>query len=102
LGTSPYAVSKLAVRGLTVAFATEFAPDNIRVNAISPGLMDTESAMADLPAELVRDIIDQRQLIHRQGRVADIVAALIYLCSAEGGFVTGETLKVTGGFPLYS
>ncbi|WP_261568930.1 SDR family NAD(P)-dependent oxidoreductase [Frankia gtarii] len=102
IGTSPYAVSKLAVRGLTVAFATEFAPDGIRVNAISPGLMDTESAMADLPVELIRDIIDQRQLIHRQGRVADVVAAMTYLCSAEGGFVTGETIKVTGGFPLYS
>ena len=50
LSTSPYGVSKLAVRGLTIAFAAEFAPHRIRVNAISPGLMATENAMAELPA----------------------------------------------------
>jgi len=99
--TSPYGVSKLAVRGLTVAFATEFAPDGIRVNAISPGLMATENAMAELPQDLVDQIINDRQLIHRQGTMDDIVAAMRYLVSPEAGFVTGETLRVTGGFPLY-
>src|SRR5262249_43134725 len=44
MSATPYAVSKLTVRGLTVAFATELAPDRIRVNAIAPGLMNTENA----------------------------------------------------------
>ena len=55
LSTTPYAVSKLAVRGLTIAFATEFAADHIRVNAIAPGLMATENAIADLPQTIVDD-----------------------------------------------
>jgi NAD(P)-dependent dehydrogenase (short-subunit alcohol dehydrogenase family) len=99
--TTPYSVSKLAVRGLTVAFATEFAPDRIRVNAISPGLMATENAMADLPRALVDDFVENKQLIHRKGEMRDIVNAMLYLCSDEASFVTGETLRVTGGHPLY-
>ncbi|MCW2524847.1 MAG: hypothetical protein JWO63_3182 [Frankiales bacterium] len=101
LASSPYGVSKLAVRGLTVAFATEFAPDKIRVNAISPGLMATENAMAELPAEMVTSMINERQLIHRQGTMDDIVNAMLFLCSAQSSFITGETLRVTGGIPLY-
>ena len=99
--STPYGVSKLAVRGLTVAFATEFAPDKIRVNAISPGLMATENALAELPPDMVEDMINQRQLIHRQGTMDDIVAAMMFLCSPESSFITGETLKVSGGLPLY-
>jgi 3-oxoacyl-[acyl-carrier protein] reductase len=99
--TTPYSVSKLAVRGLTIAFATEFAADNIRVNAIAPGLMATENAMADLPQSLVDEFVEQRQLIHRLGHMDDIVNAMLYLCSDESSFVTGETLKVTGGHPLF-
>ena len=101
LSTTPYAVSKLAVRGLTAALATELASDRIRVNAISPGLMATENAMADLPRELVDDFVENKQLVRRLGEMGDIVNAMLYLCSDESSFVTGETLKVTGGFPLY-
>jgi NAD(P)-dependent dehydrogenase (short-subunit alcohol dehydrogenase family) len=98
--TTPYGVSKLAVRGLTTAFAKEFAAAGIRVNAVSPGLVDTESAMADLPASLLEDYIANRQLIGRQGRVSDVVSAALFLCSAEAEFITGETLKVSAGYPL--
>jgi NAD(P)-dependent dehydrogenase (short-subunit alcohol dehydrogenase family) len=101
LSATPYAVSKLAVRGLTVAFATEFASDGIRVNAIAPGLMATENAIADLPQEIVDHIVDDQQLVHRLGTMDDIVRAMLYLCSDESSFVTGETLRVTGGTPLF-
>jgi NAD(P)-dependent dehydrogenase (short-subunit alcohol dehydrogenase family) len=97
---SPYGVSKLAVRGLTQALAAEFAPDRIRVNAISPGLMATENALADLPESLRQDFVDNRQLIHRPGEVGDIVSAMMWLSSDAASFVTGETLKVSGGYPL--
>src|SRR5262245_36050085 len=73
LSVTPYSVSKLAVRGLTVAFATEFAGDNIRVNAISPGLMATENALDDLPTELIDEYVQRHQLIHRLGQMDDIV-----------------------------
>ena len=100
LSISPYGVSKLAVRGLTIALATELADHRIRVNAIAPGLMATENAMADLPEDLVDDFVNNRQLVHRLGTMDDIVATTLFLCSAEAGFITGETIRVSGGYPL--
>lgn len=100
LASSPYGVSKLAVRGLTVALASELGGDGIRVNAVAPGLMATDNALADLPAALVEDFVTNRQVIHRTGQVADVVAAVLWLCSPEAAFVTGETVRVSGGYPM--
>jgi 3-oxoacyl-[acyl-carrier protein] reductase len=100
LSGTPYGVSKLAVRGLTVAFASELAGERIRVNGIAPGLTNTESALADLPPSLVDDFVQDLQLVHRLGTTDDIVSAMLYLCSAEASLITGETLKVSGGYPL--
>jgi 3-oxoacyl-[acyl-carrier protein] reductase len=101
LNVSPYSVSKLAVRGLTIALAHEFAPDHIRVNGIAPGLMATENAMDDLPQAMVDEFVNNLQLVHRLGQMDDIVKTMLFLCSEESSFVTGETLKVTGGYPLF-
>ena len=100
MSATPYAVSKRTVRGLTVAFATELAPDRIRVNAIAPGLMNTESALADLPKPLIDEFVQRLQLVHRLGSMDDVVSAMLFLCSDEASFITGETLKVSGGYPL--
>ena len=100
MSATPYAVSKLTVRGLTVAFATELAPDRIRVNAIAPGLMNTENALADLPKPLIDEFTRRLQLVHRLGTMDDVVSAMLFLCSDEASFITGETLKVSGGYPL--
>ena len=100
MASSPYGVSKLAVRGLTIAFATELAPDRIRVNAIAPGLMATENALDGLPKDMIDDFVENRQLVHRLGQMGDIVATTLFLCSDEASFITGETLKVSGGYPL--
>jgi 3-oxoacyl-[acyl-carrier protein] reductase len=100
LSGTPYGVSKLAVRGLTVAFASELAGERIRVNGIAPGLTNTESALADLPRSLVDDFVQQLQLVHRLGTTDDVVSAMLYLCSDEASLITGETLKVSGGYPL--
>jgi NAD(P)-dependent dehydrogenase (short-subunit alcohol dehydrogenase family) len=99
ISVSPYGVSKLAVRGLTTALAAELAPDGIRVNAISPGLMATENAMQDLPAAMVDDFVKNRQLVHRLGLMDDVVGAMLFLCSHDADFITGETIKVSGGYP---
>jgi len=101
MSTTPYGVSKLAVRGLTTALAHELAGDSIRVNAVSPGLMATENAMADLPDELVARFVDDLQLVHRLGSMDDIVSAMLFLCSSDASFVTGQTLMVSGGYPNY-
>jgi 3-oxoacyl-[acyl-carrier protein] reductase len=98
--TTPYGVSKLAVRGLTVALATELGADGIRVNAVAPGLMATENALADLPQEMVSRFKDELQLVKRTGTMADVVSTVRFLCSDDASFITGETFKVSGGYPL--
>ncbi|MCK9541407.1 MAG: SDR family oxidoreductase [Novosphingobium sp.] len=95
-----YGVSKLTVRGLTIALAHELAPDAIRVNAIAPGLIATETIRAEMPAAMFDEFARDKQLVHRTGEMADIVGAMRHLCSDAASFVTGETLKVAGGFPL--
>jgi NAD(P)-dependent dehydrogenase (short-subunit alcohol dehydrogenase family) len=99
MSMSPYAVSKLTVKGLTLAFAQQLATANIRVNTVEPGLMDTESALKDLPPDIVQMRTD-RQLIKRLGKVSDVVSATLYFCSDEASFVSGESLAVSGGWPL--
>ncbi|MEV2218445.1 glucose 1-dehydrogenase [Nocardia vinacea] len=94
-----YGVSKLAVRGLTMSFAREFAPDGIRVNAIAPGLIFTETIRAELAPDEAERVMGQ-QILQREGEERDIVEALLYLVSSKASFVTGETLRVTGGFAL--
>ena len=97
---TPYGVSKLAVRGLTSSFATELAPRP------DPGQRDRprsdghrERARGSAP-RAVDDFVREQQLVHRLGTMDDIVSAMLFLCSAEGSFITGETIKVSGGFPL--
>lgn len=96
-----YGVSKLAVAGLTVALAKEFATLGIRVCGVAPGLVDSPAAMRDLPAALAEAFVRDRQLIRRLGRMDDVAAAVSFLCSPDASFITGETLTVSGGFPLH-
>jgi NAD(P)-dependent dehydrogenase (short-subunit alcohol dehydrogenase family) len=98
---TPYGVSKLAVRGLTVALATELAADRIRVNAVAPGLVGTDHALAHLGEQQVRDRVAQRQLVARLGDVGDVVEAVRFLVSDRASFITGETLRVNGGGELF-
>ena len=97
---SAYGVSKLAVRGLTVQLAREFAADGIRVNAIAPGLIFTDTIRAELPRADADRVMGQQILRRREGTERDIVDALLYLVSAAASFITGETLRVTGGYAL--
>ena len=94
-----YGVSKLAVRGLTVTLAGDFREDGIRVNAIAPGLIFTDTIRAELSPELV-SAVKKQQILDREGEEKDIVEAMLYLCSARASFITGETLRVSGGFTL--
>jgi NAD(P)-dependent dehydrogenase (short-subunit alcohol dehydrogenase family) len=94
-----YGASKLAVRGITMTLARELAGDGVRVNAISPGLIFTDTIRAELAPATVESIMKQ-QLLSREGEERDIVEALLYLVSPRAGFVTGETLRVSGGFAL--
>ena len=86
-----YGVTKLAISGVTVALANEFADDNIRVNGIAPGMMNGR-----LPQEIVDRVVAQ-QRIHRRGQPEDLAGTLLYLCTDASSFMTGQTLIVDGG-----
>jgi NAD(P)-dependent dehydrogenase (short-subunit alcohol dehydrogenase family) len=96
MGGSPYGDSKLAVAGLTITFARELGPEGIRVNAISPGLMLTETIKAELPPE-TQARVKAMQLIGDDGLPEHIVDAMLFLTSPKARFITGEILRVTGG-----
>lgn len=94
-----YGVTKLAVRGLTASFAHELGPEGIRGNAIAPGLVLTETIRAELP-ETTLSYVQGMQIIRRPGEPGDIVEAMLWLTSRGASFVTGETLRVSGGATL--
>ncbi|TCM19524.1 3-oxoacyl-[acyl-carrier protein] reductase [Novosphingobium sp. PhB165] len=96
MGGTAYGTSKLAVAGLTITFARELAPEGIRVNAISPGLILTDTIRNELP-EATKVRVKAMQYLDAFGEEADIVEAMLFLSSARARFVTGETLRVTGG-----
>ena len=79
-----------------MALAAEFAPDNIRVNGIAPGLVDSEAAMRTLPDQ-IKEQVWASQLIKRPGRMTDLAAMLLFLCSDDSSFITGQTLIIDGG-----
>jgi 3-oxoacyl-[acyl-carrier protein] reductase len=96
MGGSAYGDSKLAVAGLTITFARELAPDAIRVNAISPGLILTETIAAELPPA-TKARVKAMQLLTDDGKEEHIVDAMMFLTSPRAKFITGEILRVTGG-----
>jgi len=95
-GSIPYQGSKAAVLGLTRGAAVSYGPDNIRVNAICPGLVVTamtQSASADAVASMKAQIP-----LRRDGRPDEISAAVVFLASDESSYITGVALPVDGGF----
>ncbi|WP_375501596.1 SDR family NAD(P)-dependent oxidoreductase [uncultured Jatrophihabitans sp.] len=86
-----YSVSKAALASLNNLLAAELGPDNIRVNAIAPGMMTAKLA----PEQVARVVSEQK--LQRQGSPRDLVGALLYLCSDSSSFVTGTTIRVDGG-----
>ena len=90
-----FAAAKAGVSGFTRSFARSVAPD-IRVNEVAPGWIATEFAETTMTEEYRRGVIEQTPLA-RFGKPEDIAAAVVFLCSNEASFVTGQTLKVNGG-----
>lgn len=90
-----YAASKAGLIGLTKSLAEALAPHNIRVNAIAPGLIDTE-ILSDVSQERI-DAIVQSTPLGRIGSGVDIADAALFLLSEQSSFITGQTLVVCGG-----
>jgi NAD(P)-dependent dehydrogenase (short-subunit alcohol dehydrogenase family) len=94
-----YIASKHAVAGLTRAAAVDYAKDNIRVNAVCPGMVRT--AMYEESARLAPERGDAIAGMHPMGRIAEpdeVADAVLWLSSERSGFITGHLLAVDGGY----
>lgn len=89
-----YPTSKFAVNGLTVSLARELGPKGIRVNAVAPGITETDMMKA-VPKEVIEPLIRQIPL-RRLGQPEDIANAFVFLASEEASYITGVVLSVDG------
>ena len=92
---SHVSAAKMGVVGLARGLASEFAPDNIRVNVVSPGRIDTTRDLAWYPQQNMADTSEIP--LGRLGAVDDIAAACVFLVTDDCGFITGQTIHVNGG-----
>jgi 3-oxoacyl-[acyl-carrier protein] reductase len=94
-----YSATKGAVDAVTRSLAKELAPRKIRVNSINPGMVETEGVRSTGIAESdLRRQTEKQTPLGRIGRPEDIAPAAVYLASSDSGWVTGETLYISGGF----
>jgi 3-oxoacyl-[acyl-carrier protein] reductase len=96
LGGAHYTTAKAAVLGLTRASAKELAPHGITVNAVCPGLFDTEMTRRTVGAEALARYADAFP-VGRLGRPDEVAALVAFLCREEAGYITGAALDVNGG-----
>ncbi len=89
-----YPASKFAVNGLTLSLARELGPKGIRVNAVAPGITETDMMKA-VPKEVIEPLIEQIPL-RRLGQPEDIANAFVFLASEEASYITGVVLQVDG------
>jgi len=94
-GQTNYAAAKAGILGFTKSLAREVGSRGITVNAIAPGFIDTDMTRA--LAEAQRAALNAQIPLGRLGQPADIAAAVAFLCSPDGAYITGETLHVNGG-----
>jgi pyridoxal 4-dehydrogenase len=91
-----YAASKGGVFAFTRSLARELGKDGVTVNAVAPGLTETEGVMAS-PHREAFEFVQMLQCIPRRGVAADIAPAVAFLASEEGGWVTGQLVVADGG-----
>ena len=95
---SVYSATKAAVDAVTRSLAKELGPRNIRVNAINPGMVETEGVHAAGFAESdFRKQLEAQTPLGRVGQTQDIAPAAVFLASSDAAWVTGETLLIAGG-----
>jgi 3-oxoacyl-[acyl-carrier protein] reductase len=97
-GQTNYAASKGAIEAFTRALAVELAPRRIRVNAVAPGVIDTE--MSQAVRDAAGDEVKSRILLRRFGTPQDVADAVWFLASDFSGYMTGEVVHVDGGFKM--
>ncbi|HWM24067.1 MAG TPA: 3-oxoacyl-[acyl-carrier-protein] reductase [Chthoniobacterales bacterium] len=97
-GQANYAASKAGLIGLTKTLARELASRGITVNAVAPGLIETD--MTTVLSDEIRQSILQKVPLGKLGQPDDIAGAVAYLASAEAAYITGQVLAVDGGMVM--
>jgi 3-oxoacyl-[acyl-carrier protein] reductase len=96
---SVYSATKAAVDTLTKSLAKELGPRKIRVNAINPGMVETEGVRsAGFLGSDFQKMFEAQSALGRIGRPDDIAPAVVFLASPDAGWITGETLVISGGY----
>ena len=105
LGNTCYGILKAGVVTLTQYVATQHGHENIRCNAISPGLIVTAATRDTYAASAAGELMLRHQLVKRFGEPADIAELAVFLASDAAGFITGQCYRVDGGLdshtPIY-
>ena len=99
-GGPHYSAAKAGVLGLAKAMAREFGPDRIRVNSVTPGLIQTDITAGRLTDTMRADILKGIPL-NRLGDAADVAGACLFLASDLSSYLTGTTIDVNGGMLIH-
>jgi 3-oxoacyl-[acyl-carrier protein] reductase len=101
-GQASYSATKAGVIGLARTAALEGGRHGITANAIVPGIILSEAGAAAAQTNPLYERFKNRTVFKRFGEPADIAAAVAFLCSEEAGYITGSTIEVAGGIPLFT
>ena len=97
-GQANYVASKAAVIGMTKSNAKELASRNVTVNTVAPGFIETD--MTDKLTDQQKDAILANVPLKRLGKPADVAKLVVFLCSEDAGYITGQTISVDGGMVM--
>jgi NAD(P)-dependent dehydrogenase (short-subunit alcohol dehydrogenase family) len=94
-GQANYAASKAGVAAFTKSLAKELAGKGVTVNAVAPGFIETEM-VEGIPEKVRQRLLDQIPL-KRFGRADEVARSVVFICSADGDYITGAELSINGG-----
>jgi 3-oxoacyl-[acyl-carrier protein] reductase len=98
-GFTHYSAAKAGVIGFTKALAREAGPLGIQVNAVAPGIIDTETTKAVFPSYSLKEYVKNVPL-GRLGVEDDLIGIVSFLCSEQSNYITGQVLTVDGGYTM--